>query len=320
MARWQMRVASCAASTISAKTVRVAVVRVDVHLARVVAVMRSMVVHHVVDIPALRVVRLRVVRAIHTAAGATINRLRRTAMIVRRVRAVVLAVVIAVVRVGPALINHVRIHRVRTIPARRVLQASRMGKAVRHTRVALPRTPATPPNSAAGTCPKVSTPARARRGRVAIRIHRGRTRGVPAPVARTNPVVDTAAITRRAAPARMPVRMQDVRSLRARMAIAPAPMMRVEIVRKAACHAARTPAPVVTARKPIVPAAIVRTHSINVAPAAIRRTRVRMVNVRIAPTHRVARKFRAPRVTKGCRATRIDVSRSLHREAQSITT
>ena len=57
-------------------------------------------------------------------------------------------------------------------------------------------------------------------------------------------------MARHAHKANMPDRMSSVRSRRVRTAIALA-----AIVRKAACHAAQTPAPVAMARKALVPVA-----------------------------------------------------------------
>ena len=299
MARYRLptKAANCAASITCAKTVRVAAVRADVRLVRGVVVMPN-------------TAELRVVVEVRTLLVATTSRPRRTAMIVRR--AVPAAVLAAVIAVGPAartLINRVRIRRVRTMQVRRVVRASRMDKAVRRARAALLHTPATAPNSAAGTCPKASTPARARCGPAAIRIQRIRSRDVPARAARANLVVqaDSTAMARHARKANMPDQMSSARSRRVRTAIALAVNVRKAIVRKAACHAARTPAPVVTARKALAPVAIVRAAIIrvgsSVAPAARRRTRVHMARALIARTHRAVRKVR---VTKDCRATRID--------------
>jgi hypothetical protein len=103
----------------------------------------------------------------------------------------------------------------------------------------------------------------------------------------------------RAAPDSMLARTNNVRLLRARKAIAHA-----VIVRTTARHVARMPVPVATVRKAITPAAIVRSISIA-APAAHRRTHARMARVRIDPTM-----LRVARVTKGCRATRIEAARS----------
>jgi hypothetical protein len=252
---------------------------------------------HVAMKPVLRVVR----HADRTAAGATINRQLRTATIGLRVGPVA---AIAVVRAVPIQASRVRIRHVRTMQVRRVLLASHMDKGVRRVRVVLLLTSEIPRNSAVGTCPRVSTPGHARDDRAATRMHRGRTRDVPAPAVRVVP----AGMVRRAAPARMRVRTNNAHSHHARPAIARVAIVPKVIVRQAACRAARTPAPPAKARKAIAPEAIVRAAIIradnNVAPEGLRRTRVRMARVRIDPTPRVVR------VTKGCRATRIESARA----------
>ena len=245
-------------------------------------------------------------RVARTAVVATISRLRRTAMTVRRAVRVAIIAVVPVVRIR---ISHAPIHRARTMQVRRVMRANRMGKVVRRVRAVLPRIPATAPNSAAGTCPMASTLVRARRDPAAIRTRHARSRDVPVPAARASLAAlvaravnsDTALVdmARRVRMASTPDRTSSVHSLHVRTAI-----VHAAIGRKAACRAARTQAPVATARKVLVPVAIVRAAIIRVgnpaAPAARRRTRVRMARVRIDPT------LRAARVMKGCRATRID--------------
>ena len=237
---------------------------------------------------------------------ATTSRPRRTAMTVRRVVLVAVpAAAIAVVPVAPTRssrvrIRRVRIRRVRTMRAQRVLQASRMDRVVRRVRPALPvMPPATPPSFAAGMCPRVSTPVRARRDRAAIRMQRVQARAVPGPAVRANPAARAASVVRRVGPARMPARASSAHSPRARKAIVHVETARRETVRKAACHAVRTLGPVALARMPRAPAAIVRT-SRHATRVARRRTRV-LARVRIGrmPLH-------AARVTKGCHATRIE--------------
>lgn len=210
------------------------------------------------------------------------------------VLAVVRGAAIAVVPAAPTLTSRVLIRRAHTVRGHRDLQASRMDKADRSVRVARQAMPATQPNSAAGMCLTVSIPARARHVRAATRIPHAPDLDVPAQVVRASRVVlaTSVAPARRAVPASTLVRTNHVHSTLARKAI----------VRKAACRVGRTQVRVAMVRKGHVLLAIDRTSN-RAVRAARHRMHVRMDHVPTDPAHRVAR---VVRVTKGCRATRID--------------
>jgi hypothetical protein len=138
-------------------------------------------------------------------------------------------------------------------------------------------------------------------------MRRVRIRAVPAQVVRVVP----GDMVRRAAPASMRARTSNAHLLHVRTAIVRVAIVLKAIDRRAACHAARTPDHPAMARKVIAPAAIVPAvisrAGNTAAPAALRRTRVRTVRVRIDRTTP-----RVVRVTKDCRATRIEAVRSKH--------
>ena len=270
-----------------AKTVREAVAaRVDVRPVQD-AVTRAL---HAVGRRVARDLVARVARrALRMVVVAMTSLLRRTAMIAQREDQVA---VIAVARVDPMRASRVRIRRVRTIRVHRVtqVQANRMDRAVRRVRLAPQVMQAIPPNSAAGTYPRASTPDHARVAPAVIPMRRVSIKVGPAPAVRVVPVD----MAHRAVQASMRAGTNNARSHHAHMAIA-----HVVIVHTTARRVAPMLALLVTVRRVPVQVAVAPNTSIE-APAARRRMRARTAHARIDPAPR------AVHVTKGCRATRID--------------